>query len=55
VVEHNGVHIMGKLNLPGAIPVNASSLYARNLLAFIEPMIDKKTGELGMTSSSRAR
>jgi NAD(P) transhydrogenase subunit alpha len=48
VVEHNGVHIMGKLNLPGAIPVNASSLYARNLLAFIEPMIDKKTGALAV-------
>jgi len=48
VVEHNGVRIMGKLNLPGAIPVNASSLYARNLLAFIEPMIDKKTGALAV-------
>ena len=48
VVEHNGVRIMGKLNLPGAISVNASSLYARNLLAFIEPMIDKKTGALAV-------
>jgi NAD(P) transhydrogenase subunit alpha len=46
VVEHNGVRIMGNLNLPGAVPVNASSLYARNLLAFIEPMVDKKTGAL---------
>src|SRR6476469_79033 len=48
VVEHNGVRIMGKLNLPGAIPVNASSLYARNLVAFIEPMVDKKTGALAV-------
>ena len=48
VVEHNGVRIMGKLNLPGAVPVNASSLYARNLLAFLEPMIDKKTGALAV-------
>jgi H+-translocating NAD(P) transhydrogenase subunit alpha len=48
VVEHNGVRIMGKLNLPGLIPVNASSLYARNLVAFIEPMIDKKTGALAV-------
>ena len=48
VVEHNGVRIMGELNLPGAISVNASSLYARNLLAFVEPMIDKKTGELAI-------
>jgi NAD(P) transhydrogenase subunit alpha len=48
VVEHNGVRIMGKLNLPGAVPVNASSLYARNLLAFVEPMIDKTSKELAV-------
>jgi H+-translocating NAD(P) transhydrogenase subunit alpha len=48
VVEHNGVRIMGKLNLAGAIPVSASNLYARNLLAFIEPMIDKTSKELAV-------
>jgi NAD(P) transhydrogenase subunit alpha len=48
VVEHNGVRIMGMLNLPGAIPVNASSLYARNLLAFVEPMIDNTSKELAV-------
>ena len=48
VVEHNGVRIMGKLNLPGEVPVTASSLYARNLLAFVESMLDKKTGELSI-------
>jgi H+-translocating NAD(P) transhydrogenase subunit alpha len=48
VAEHNGVRIIGKLNLPGAIPVNASSLYARNLLAFVEPMIDKTSKELAV-------
>jgi NAD(P) transhydrogenase subunit alpha len=42
VVEHNGVSISGPLNLPGEVPVNASSLYAKNLLAFLELMIDKK-------------
>jgi proton-translocating NAD(P)+ transhydrogenase subunit alpha len=41
IVEHKGVRIFGKLNLPGLVPVNASSLYARNLQAFIEPLIDK--------------
>jgi H+-translocating NAD(P) transhydrogenase subunit alpha len=41
IAAHNGVRIFGKLNLPGTVPVNASSLYARNLQAFIEPMIDK--------------
>jgi H+-translocating NAD(P) transhydrogenase subunit alpha len=48
VVDHNGVRIMGKLNLPGAVPVNASSLYARNLLAFVEPMIDPTGGKLAV-------
>ncbi len=38
----NGVKISGKLNLAGEIPVNASSLYAKNLLTFLELMIDKK-------------
>ena len=35
IAEHNGVRIFGKLNLPGSVPVNASSLYARNLQAFV--------------------
>ena len=41
-VDHNGVSIAGPLNLAGEVPVNASSLYAKNLLAFLETMIDKK-------------
>ena len=40
--EHKGVTIMGPLNLAGDVPVNASSLYAKNLLAFLETLIDKK-------------
>ncbi len=47
-VEHNGVRIMGKLNLPGSVPVNASSLYARNLQAFVEPLIDKEKKSLAI-------
>ena len=46
--EHKGVRIMGQLNLPGSVPVNASSLYARNLLAFLEPMIDKENKTLAI-------
>src|SRR5688500_15375158 len=42
IVEANGVKVSGRLNLAGDIPVNASSLYAKNLFSFIEPMIDKK-------------
>ncbi len=41
-VDHNGVLILGPTNLAGEVAVNASSLYARNLLAFLETMIDKK-------------
>jgi NAD(P) transhydrogenase subunit alpha len=47
-VVHNGVSIMGPLNLAGTVSGNASSLYARNLYAFIETMIDKKSGALAI-------
>ena len=48
VVEVNGVTIMGHLNLAGALSVNASSLYARNLLAFIELLLDTESGGLAI-------
>ena len=40
-VEVGGVRIFGPLNLAGEVPVNASSLYAKNLLAFLTTLIDK--------------
>jgi NAD(P) transhydrogenase subunit alpha len=48
IVAHKGVRIFGKLNLPGEVPVNASSLYARNLQAFVEPLIDKEQKTLAI-------
>jgi NAD(P) transhydrogenase subunit alpha len=42
IVDHNGVRVYGLLNVAGMIPVNASSLYAKNLYAFLELLIDKK-------------
>jgi NAD(P) transhydrogenase subunit alpha len=42
VVDVGGVKISGPINLAGTVPVNASSLYAKNLLTFLETMIDKK-------------
>src|SRR3989337_251250 len=48
IVAHKGVRIMGKLNLPGSVPVNASSLYARNLQAFVEPLIDQEKKTLAI-------
>jgi NAD(P) transhydrogenase subunit alpha len=48
LVEHNGVKIFGPLNLAGEIPVNASSLYAKNLYAFLETLIDKNEKALAV-------
>jgi H+-translocating NAD(P) transhydrogenase subunit alpha len=48
VVEHKGVSIAGPLNLAGEVPVNASSLYAKNLFAFLELMVDKKEKTLNV-------
>lgn len=47
-VFHNGVAILGKLNMAGELAKNASNLYARNLYAFVETMIDKESGELAV-------
>lgn len=44
----NGVKIAGPLNLAGTIAVNASSLYAKNLLAFVDIMFDKKEKALAV-------
>ncbi|HVW69688.1 MAG TPA: NAD(P) transhydrogenase subunit alpha [Steroidobacteraceae bacterium] len=44
VVEHQGVKIIGPVNLPGDLAYNASEMYARNLLNFLKPALDK--GEL---------
>ncbi len=41
VVTPNGVKIVGHLNVPGRLPATASQLYAKNLLAFVETLIDK--------------
>lgn len=45
-VEQGGVKILGLLNIPSRIAADASALYARNLLAFVTPMIDKETKAL---------
>lgn len=44
VVEKHGVIIHGPLNVPGSIPIHASQLYARNILALFEHLV--KDGEL---------
>jgi NAD(P) transhydrogenase subunit alpha len=39
VVSANGVTIMGPLNLPATIPLNASQLYSRNLVSFLSLIV----------------
>src|SRR6202030_3740127 len=41
VTSKNGVDIIGPANVPARIAVDASQLYARNLLAFMGLLIDK--------------
>jgi H+-translocating NAD(P) transhydrogenase subunit alpha len=46
VVEHQGVKIIGAVNLPAALAYNASEMYARNLFNFLKPALAK--GELAI-------
>ncbi|MBW3631784.1 MAG: Re/Si-specific NAD(P)(+) transhydrogenase subunit alpha [Chloroflexi bacterium] len=38
-VEHNGVTIMGQLNLPSTMPVHASQMYAKNIQNLLDLLI----------------
>jgi NAD(P) transhydrogenase subunit alpha len=40
-VVHNGVKIVGPVNLPAQLAYHASEMYARNLLNFLKPALDK--------------
>lgn len=42
VVTANGVKIIGHTNIPATVAAEASALYARNLLNFLQPMYDKE-------------
>jgi NAD(P) transhydrogenase subunit alpha len=46
IVMKHGVSIVGLVNMPSRIAVDASALYARNLLAFLTPLISKETKAL---------
>jgi NAD(P) transhydrogenase subunit alpha len=47
-VTVNDVKIVGHLNVAGRIAASASSLYARNLFAFLEILVDKKEKALAV-------
>ncbi len=48
VTTDRGVKIVGHLNVAGRLAATASSLYARNLYAFLETLIDKETKSLAV-------
>jgi H+-translocating NAD(P) transhydrogenase subunit alpha len=48
IATHNGVKIIGHLNVPGRLAATASSLYAKNLYAFVETLIDKESKALSV-------
>ncbi|WEK35340.1 MAG: Re/Si-specific NAD(P)(+) transhydrogenase subunit alpha [Candidatus Pseudobacter hemicellulosilyticus] len=41
-VNHNGVSIIGNSNLPGTMPSDASKLYGKNILNFLQLLITKE-------------
>src|ERR687889_2590530 len=48
VVDVGGVKIVGHNNVPGRLAATASSLYAKNLYAFVETLVNKDTKELAV-------
>jgi NAD(P) transhydrogenase subunit alpha len=48
VTNDRGVKIVGHVNVPGRLAATASSLYARNLYAFVETLIDKDSKALAI-------
>ncbi|HWK97165.1 MAG TPA: Re/Si-specific NAD(P)(+) transhydrogenase subunit alpha, partial [Pseudolabrys sp.] len=48
VVQVGPAKIVGHLNVPGRLAASASALYAKNLLTFIDTMIDKKEKKLAI-------
>jgi len=48
VADVNGVKIVGFTNVAGRLAASASALYAKNLLTFLEILIDKKDKKLAV-------
>lgn len=47
-IMHEGIRVMGPVNIAGKVPGNASSLYARNLQSFSELIIDAENGAIAI-------
>src|SRR6185295_20325118 len=48
VADVDGVKIVGHSNMPGRLAASASSLYAKNLLTFLDILVDKKEKKLAV-------
>jgi H+-translocating NAD(P) transhydrogenase subunit alpha len=48
IAQVGGVKIVGYQNVPGRLAASASALYAKNLLTFVETLIDKKEKKLAV-------
>ena len=48
VAQVGAVKIVGHLNVAGRLPASASALYAKNLLTFLDTLIDKKEKKLAV-------
>ncbi len=51
IVVRNGVRIVAPSSLPAAMAADSSALYARNVLSFMNLLLDPKTGELKLDRS----
>ncbi len=48
IAEVEGVRVIGYPNMAGRIAASASALYAKNLITFLETMVDKDSKSLGL-------
>ncbi len=47
-INHKGVLVVGEPNLPGTVATDASAFYARNIVNFLTPLVDKEAGALAI-------
>ena len=47
IVKHD-VHLVGIANIPGLVAADSSTLYARNLMNFLNLIVDAESGKLNI-------
>ncbi len=43
---HNGVMVLGPVNLPASMPYHASQMFSKNLVTFVMEMVNKEDGSI---------